>query len=198
MKKMNFTKLPGSILSKLTVLILVLFIGTSVFGQYTMTTCQEPYVQAYGQTGTTYVGAGDDSDYAITLPFTFNYFGNVTTAGVGTNGYVTLGGTQYHSYGICPLPSTYTLGTLFPFQQDLYQGTSVDPNSGIYTRTDGTAPNRIFTIEYYRTGHYSGTSGQYATLQVRLYETSNIIRFKYQDVVLGELRIFMITELMPL
>ncbi|MBK7095181.1 MAG: hypothetical protein IPH57_09120 [Saprospiraceae bacterium] len=129
MKKMNFTKLPGSILSKLTVLILVLFIGTSVFGQYTMTTCQEPYVQAYGQTGTTYVGAGDDSDYAITLPFTFNYFGNVTTAGVGTNGYVTLGGTQYHSYGICPLPSTYTLGTLFPFQQDLYQGTSVDPNS---------------------------------------------------------------------
>jgi hypothetical protein len=47
---------------------------------------------------------------------------------------------------------------------------------GIYTSTSGTAPNRIFNIEW-RGGYFSG--GGTVDLEARLYETSGRIDFIY-------------------
>ena len=47
---------------------------TSVNAQfYTRTTCNDSYVQAYGQAGTTYLGQGDDVLFTLNLPFTFSF-----------------------------------------------------------------------------------------------------------------------------
>lgn len=48
--------------------------------------------------------------------------------------------------------------------------------------TVGTAPNRIFVLEFDHVFHYGTTVGSApATFQVQLYETSNIIEVHYQD-----------------
>jgi hypothetical protein len=50
---------------------------------------------------------------------------------------------------------------------------------------DGTAPNRVVTLEWYQFGHFSHAAGQEVTFQVRLFETSNVVEFHYLDVIFG-------------
>jgi hypothetical protein len=67
-----------------------------------------------------------------------------------------------------------------PFWDDL------DPSAGgrIYTSVTGTAPNRIFTIEWRAVRHYrAGTKG--ATFEIQLTETTNQIWIIYQDPTFG-------------
>ncbi len=148
---------------------------------YEATACSEPYVQAYGQPGTVFVGTGTDSNFPITLPFTFTFFGNSFVSGsVGSDGWMAFGGTR--SYNNVNLPTTLGGAALYPFWDNLGY---VDANAGIYYRTDGAAPNRIYTVEWYKASHFSPVAGQDVTFQIQLFEGSNLIRFKYLDVVFG-------------
>ncbi len=54
----------------------------------------------------------------------------------------------------------------------------------IYYQTLGTAPNRMFVVEWYDNQHYS-TSPSGVTFEAILYEGTNNIKFQYKDVDFG-------------
>ena len=70
-----------------------------------------------------------------------------------------------------------------PFWDDLYT-----PGGGtIYYDVQGTAPNRMFIVEWYDVPHISddGTPRSHYTFEAILYETSNDIKFQYQSMLNG-------------
>ena len=123
-------------------------------------------------TGLTFSSA-DDASVTITMPFTFNYCGNnYTSLVVNTNGVVTFGTTV--SLGNS-LASTSYINVLAPFWDDL-SSSSVSGHISHYT--EGTAPNRVLTIQYsdvYRLG----ATTYLLNFQIKLYETTNSIEFVY-------------------
>ena len=129
-----------------------------VASAYDFTVGSDTFVPGVDDTG----NHGDDVDTLISLPFTVNLYGNsFTTALVGSNGYVSFG-VDNPSFSItCPSGQSGTTFVLEPYWGD--QCTDACFNTlctgcGIFTTTTGSAPNRVFYIEY-RTNYY-GLSGQ--------------------------------------
>lgn len=124
------------------------------------------------------VSLGDDQ-YSSALPigFTFNFFGiDYTDFYISSNGFI--GFTAGLSSGCCSgqsLPNNSATSNLIAFAwNDLDPGNGGQPSINLvqYT-TVGTAPNRKMVMEFYNVDHYS--SGNNVTVQVHLYETTNII-----------------------
>ncbi|MBI1761534.1 MAG: hypothetical protein HYR56_08885 [Acidobacteria bacterium] len=138
--------------------------------------------------GTTLVPGSQDDDaaLAITLPFTYSVYGtSFTTAFVSTNGNVQFGAAGSADFSnTCPLPGTTTdaLGrALMPYWDDMDLRTTAPggANNGVYTSTSGSAPNRIFNIEWRGVRFGATTPINY---EVRLFEGQQ--RF---DVIYGTL-----------
>lgn len=139
-----------------------------------------------------YVGGPHSGSYTIALPFDLSYDGALipqgTLIGVGANGAISLRNDM--------TPDTLSVGdTLLPmligpFSGDLRQGNDrpehVADTVGLY-QVDGTAPNRVLTIEYpafHFRGAGTGGGGQATVMtgmQVKIYETTNVIEFIYKD-----------------
>ncbi|MBK9721361.1 MAG: T9SS type A sorting domain-containing protein [Saprospiraceae bacterium] len=187
MKNISFSKLQFSNLKFCFLALFISLIGQNLSAQfYTRTACNDPYVQAFGQAGTTFIGQGDDVTFTINLPFTFSiYCVNHTTATLGTNGFVSFPSGTTRGLGNVTLPTTLVGAALYPFWDDLDINQATTANAGVYTRTDGVAPNRIFTIEWFNAGHFADVANQVVTFQVKLYETSNLIKYQYLDVFFG-------------
>jgi hypothetical protein len=95
-----------------------------------------------------------------------------------TNGWISLNGSGSNAWGNAYLfNSTAPNVTIAPWFDDLRD----DATSSVNYLTEGTSPNRVFTVEWYRVRTYSSSSNPYARIsfQVKLYETSNIIEFHY-------------------
>jgi hypothetical protein len=114
---------------------------------------------------------------AITLPFTFNYFGtNYTEFKACSNGFITFS-TTTSSFSINGIESNTDL-FIAPLWDDL------DGFGGAASyQVTGSAPNRVLTIEWlnYKWGWTASTAG--ISFQVKLYETSNVIEFVYRQEV---------------
>src|SRR5262249_39954590 len=97
----------------------------------------------------------DDCTTVISLPFSVTlYDQSFTSATVGSNGIFAFGTNNNAFAGSClPVP-TVTYETL-PFYRD--QRTDCTGGCGIFTTTTGTAPNRVFRVEY-RTIYFGETS----------------------------------------
>jgi len=89
---------------------------------------------------------------------------NYTQAYVNSNGSLLFTGNQAYSGTSCPLPDPNLGAAILPYQDDLRTD---GPNDGVFTLLTGTAPNRVFNIEW-RTS-YSGRNGT-ANFEVRFYE----------------------------
>lgn len=104
----------------------------------------------------TTTGAGDEWSQLITLPFTFPYYGNhFTIVNAHSNGFLTLGTPANPNspptgsaawVNDCPLDATTPNDTMALFWDDA-QSRSEYP-SQLWTKVEGTAPNRRFIIEY--------------------------------------------------
>jgi|GEM_PF-6842180 len=119
---------------------------------------------------------GDDGAENIALPFTFNYDGvNYTTGRISVNGWLELGQTYTSSGYDNDLADTTAKPLLAPLWDDLYDdGASAE----IRYATLGTTPNRTFVVQW--TGIlWRLISGTRQNFQVRLSETTNVIRFVY-------------------
>ncbi len=123
-----------------------------------------------------------DSLAEVTIPFTFNFYGNdFTSIFVADNGYMT-----FNDYGV----GNFVGGV----NDDLDLDTTPDsilavfwddqirlfPNGNIYTETFGLAPYRQFVIQYDQVQQSSG--GAFMDFQVILYETLNLVKFQYLTV----------------
>jgi hypothetical protein len=125
----------------------------------------------------------DDGTTAVTMPFSWNYYGtDYTTLYVSSNGDLqfTASGTDPANYfNQCPLPQDSFDATMCPYWDDLY---TVNAGYGVFTSVSGSAPNRIFNIEW-REQYYPGTGS--LNFEVRLYEGLTRFDFIYGSSTAG-------------
>lgn len=111
--------------------------------------------------------AGDDCVATITLPFAYTFYTNsYTTAVVSSNGNLQFA-TANPDYGqneVC-LPLPHFGYSILPHFADL---TIAGAGEGIFTSVSGTAPNRIFNIEW-RASAFGKPAGS-LNFEIRLYE----------------------------
>lgn len=133
--------------------------------------------------GATTITSGDDVATNVNIGFTFNYLGtNYTQVRFCSNGWLSfdLSGLQgnVNSY---LFTSTVPNTTVAPWFDDL----NADGSSTLSYKTEGSAPNRIFTAEWKNVLTYNVTATARINFQVRLYETTNVIEFQYGSLVAG-------------
>lgn len=111
--------------------------------------------------------AGDDCVAPITLPFAYTFYTNsYTTANVSSNGNLQFA-TASADYGqneVCP-PLALFGYSIIPHFADLTIGGA---GEGVFTSVSGTAPNRIFNIEW-RASAFGKPAGS-LNFEIRLYE----------------------------
>ncbi len=119
-------------------------------------------------TGFATATSGDDASASISIPFTFNFFGtNYTSVNACTNGHINFGAGTNTGYPGAALPNTtQPTSVISLFCHDMNTGT-------VLYGTIGSAPNRIFVIDWTSYGDFSGTGVN--TGQIKLYETTNVI-----------------------
>ncbi len=115
--------------------------------------------------GTTDIGNhGDDQVTTVALPFPFTFYGQTfTSVNLSSNGNAQFVTTDTDFTNQC-LPWSSHDYTIYPYWDDLYL---VNSGFGIFTSVSGTAPNRIFNIEW-RAQYYPGSG--IANFELRLYE----------------------------
>jgi len=131
--------------------------------------------------GTTLVPGSscDDCSNPVTIPFTFSFYGQpFTTANVISNGNLQFSSADTTFTNTC-LPYAAGNNVIAPHWDDMLL---TGAGQGIFTSTTGSAPNRIFNIEW-TGGYFSG--GGTADFEVRLYEGTNQIDFVYGTVTQG-------------
>lgn len=133
-------------------------------------------------TGGTVLGTtSNDDDNFTNLPigFTFNYNGtNYTSFSANANGFIAMGGSVTNSY-------TGLSGS----NNNVVSALSVDLVSNGTTgelsyQTIGTAPNRVFVIQWKNYEKYFTTGDNY-NFQIRLNETTNYIQIVYGSMTNG-------------
>lgn len=138
----------------------------------------------------TYNGASNNDDgiatpaAAVPIGFTFNYNGtNYTTIRPCANGWASFSNTALTNN-----TDTWTNNLVSgpaanqrPFIAPLWDDHDMVANGRVAYQLTGSAPNRILTIEWTNAEwDFNATSGV-ISFQVKLYETSNIIEFVYQQ-----------------
>ncbi|PYK76468.1 MAG: hypothetical protein DME39_01280, partial [Verrucomicrobia bacterium] len=117
----------------------------------------------------------DDCTTPITFPFPVSLYGSTfTSALVGANGNLQFTSNSDYVGSDCPLPNPSLDESILPYQDDLSTDPDISPDCssfvsgcGVFTSVTGTAPNRVFNIEW-RTGYF-GRPGT-ANFEVRFSE----------------------------
>jgi hypothetical protein len=130
--------------------------------------------------GTTDIGNHcDDCVTTIALPFAYTLYdqtyNSLTVSSNGTAQFTTLDA----AFGNICLPWTAHNYTILPYWDDLY---TLNAGFGIFTSVSGTAPNRIFNVEW-RAQYYPGTGT--ANFELRLYEGQSRFDVIYGSVTNG-------------
>jgi hypothetical protein len=123
----------------------------------------------------------------VPLPFPFSFNGtNRTNINLSSNGNAQFTSTSTAFTNVCPLP-TATMNNLIAahwddLRTDANTMCSVYPGGtcGIFTSTTGSAPNRIFNIEWRTVNHDTSTTNRFPiNFEMRLYETTNVVEYVY-------------------
>lgn len=137
----------------------------------------------------------DNRSNPVPLGFDFWYDGvRYTQVNISTNGYIDFssstnnGGPTSAAYGYSNVAFSNPSGTLnaiAPFYDDQTTQGGADPlGNSIRSITTGTAPNRVFTIEWNDMAVYQNTTPS-LTYQVKLYESTGVIEFLYSTMTAG-------------
>jgi len=131
----------------------------------------------------------DDGTTPVTIPFSFSLYDmSYTTVNVSSNGNAQFTTTDTNWTNVC-LPWTMHNYTVLPYwddqRTDANPGCSAFPGGtcGIYTSVTGSAPNRIFNIEW-RTVYFASTATT-ANYELRLYEGQSRFDIIYGTVAGG-------------
>ena len=144
--------------------------------------CRTNYETTAWIAGTTNAAiTSDDATKSVTLPFNFTFMGSsYSSIAISSNGNAHFG-TASNAYSNVTIPNSAVPNAMIAaFWDDL------SPNLGgaIYYGTSGSAPNRVFVIEWRDVRRYSyGTTG--ATFEIQLHEANNSVWVLYQDTVFG-------------
>ena len=130
------------------------------------------------------LGTSDDGGWIVPIGFPFRLYGApYDDLLVQINGMLHLAhpGRYASTEENFPVPfPDDDNGLIAPLWCDLELGTS----GAVRTLVTGTAPSRVFTVEWAGVSHVDGSSP--GTFQASLYETSNEIIVRWQDTVFGK------------
>lgn len=138
-------------------------------------------------TGNTATTSLNSNVYSVTLPFNFTFNAtSYSSLNVTTNGFVTFGATAPTSTNLTPISNTATYdGAVSAWGRDLNSVFDLNSVTGnISWETVGTAPNREVVIQWknFRPAYSISTTSAYAfSFQIRLQETSNVIKMVYDS-----------------
>jgi subtilisin family serine protease len=120
---------------------------------------------------------GDDTTAPVSLPFPFPFYGETyTTAHVGSNGFINfLAPSTSRFNGIIP-STTAPNGAVYVFWDD----TVIDSNASVRTELLGSAPNRMFVIEW-RNVHIFADTTRRMDFEVILHE-NGFMRTEYRNI----------------
>ena len=173
--------------SAITRIVAVSAVGTGGAGTFdiAVSTAALPYTpiapacaDMTGATALVFTDDDDDSSDIAALPFTFTYFGTAMTHySADTNGYAQLfpaaAGVTTSDFSNDPIPSmSVPNGHIAALWDDLG---IADAGQGVSVLTTGTAPNRVFVIEWNADFRDSST----LRFQAQLYETTNVVEVHY-------------------
>jgi hypothetical protein len=115
---------------------------------------------------------------AYHLPFAVRFYGTTKSSlWVSTNGNVQFGNNPSTAFTNDCLPSSTIPGKLVAvFWDDLYVNTA-NPGQGVFTKTQGVAPNRRFTISWQVVQF--NNMGATVLAQLTFFESSNTIKMVY-------------------
>jgi hypothetical protein len=120
----------------------------------------------------------DDGTTAITLPFEWSFYGTpYTSAMVSSNGNLQFVGANAGFTNACLPTAGFTGPTMCPHWDDLRTDGA---GGGIFTSTTGTAPNRVFNIEWRAVYFAAATTA--LGFEIRLFEGSSRFEFVYGTV----------------
>jgi hypothetical protein len=132
--------------------------------------------------GATTIVASNVDDQPSTLQnigFNFVYEGaNYTQFSASPDAFVKLGAPAAVSQFSNSIVSTTNIPKLFPYWDDLATGTT----GSVSFVVTGTAPNRILKIHWFVTIPRATAGAANSNLQLWLYETTNVIEFRYGTV----------------
>lgn len=143
--------------------------------QYTFSASSGTF-SALGAGSTQLTGGDEDVFNSIPIGFTFKYCGvDYSTVSASSNGWLTFG----QDITLAEYNNDLTYGGLRPLLAPLWDDLDMTSGAIRYT-TSGTAPNRIFTLEWYGAEWNWKANSQVISFQVKLYETSGKIEFIYK------------------
>jgi Beta-propeller repeat len=121
---------------------------------------------------------GNHCDNCVTpigFPFPVNFYGSTfTQAYVNSNGSLLFADDDAYFRTSCPLPDPCLPRAILVYQDDLRTD---GPGDGVFTSVAGTAPNRVFNIEW-RTSYFDGRGS--VNFELRFYENQTLF-----DVIYG-------------
>lgn len=128
-------------------------------------------------TGSTQLAGGDEKVFnSIPIGFTFKYCGiDYTTVSASSNGWLTLGQNISDATYDNRLSNGGTQPVIAPLWDDL-------TTTYVLYQTTGTAPNRVFTIEWRGIYWNYNASNTSFDLQVKIYEETNVVEFRYNRI----------------
>ncbi|MCS7000874.1 MAG: fibronectin type III domain-containing protein, partial [Candidatus Kapabacteria bacterium] len=139
------------------------------------------FTSIVGQTGTQQAtltsGSADEGWYNfIPIGFDFVYMGQIySQVSASTNGWMTFGQAITSAALTNSLTSGGNRPLVAPLWDDLVTG------GGLFYRTDGNAPNRVFTLEWYNVQWFWTVPTPTISFQVKLYEGTGVIEFIYRQ-----------------
>ncbi|MHC5036848.1 MAG: InlB B-repeat-containing protein [Planctomycetota bacterium] len=123
----------------------------------------------------------DDQSSMVSLGFNFPFFGTLySQAYVSTNGFLTFTNVSATDATNDPIPDPNVPDNYIALFWDDLIISQIGVLDRVTYSTAGTAPNRIFTLEYYGVTR-SGQAGSEMTGQIVLYEGTNVIELKYDN-----------------
>jgi len=159
------------------------------------------YNWEYDAGWTQIVNTADDATYQIdfgggnALPFDFSFWGTDYSAatdllGISSNGILNLGSINNITYTNTTLSTNSTNdNTLNCFWDDIDADSKTTADGQIKYKVKGVAPNRRLIVAWYKRTHYSHRGDTNAddtdviAVEVKIFETSNIIEFHYNDLI---------------
>ena len=148
-------------------------------GDYTIASAtNQPFVVSPGSPIT--FSSPDDGTLSIAVGFPFEFAGAaVTTVTLGTNGLVAFESDNVRSYTNVAIPTSATPNAFVAWWWDDLIASAVST-----TTVSGVTPNRIRRFSLLDFDHYGG-SAELISVEVRLYETTNVIEVHYGNIVPG-------------
>jgi len=172
---------------------LVVFITAGAYAQsYSFSASSGTFTALSGGTTITLTdadgnGVPNDEGFANAIPIGFSFaYNNVpyTTLNANTNGFIAFGSafvsntnSNFWLNNLTSGPSIQT--NVRPIVAPLWDDHEI--TGGMTYQTSGTAPNRVFTIQWLDVLWRFTASSPSISFQVKLYETTNVIEFVYRQ-----------------